>query len=275
MNFNSSLSIDSHGPSHLGLWSPVEPAYTLERQPRSLSVRTAAGQRVSILNDDSPIDCSVSDSDSDTDSINSRRYAHSVGSCRYAHSDSEPRPLTPLLPSPQLSPIRLPSLSVLVEAVKISNSSNMPMLPPPCSQSYPQSHCLHLHQASAPAYSQAVAHTRGKRKYHCSYPSCGKAFTTSGHLSRHFRIHTGEKNYHCMFPGCTSRFSRQDNMMQHYRTHLSPRSRRNRTMRAATTSGYSSVLAGYPNDVATPAFNPYNRTVVQYSPIAPSQGSFL
>ncbi|KAI8319666.1 hypothetical protein GQ54DRAFT_249357, partial [Martensiomyces pterosporus] len=56
-----------------------------------------------------------------------------------------------------------------------------------------------------------------------------KAFTTSGHLSRHYRIHTGEKNYHCLYPGCTSRFSRQDNMMQHYRTHLSPRSRRNRS----------------------------------------------
>ncbi|KAJ1937545.1 transcriptional repressor, partial [Linderina pennispora] len=67
-----------------------------------------------------------------------------------------------------------------------------------------------------------------KRKYRCSFPGCEKAFTTSGHLSRHYRIHTGEKNYHCLYPGCTSRFSRQDNMMQHYRTHLSPRSRRNR-----------------------------------------------
>ncbi|KAI9499803.1 hypothetical protein BX070DRAFT_180066, partial [Coemansia spiralis] len=57
------------------------------------------------------------------------------------------------------------------------------------------------------------------RKYVCTFTGCGKAFTTSGHLSRHFRIHTGEKNYHCLYPGCTSRFSRQDNMMQHYRTH--------------------------------------------------------
>ncbi|ORX65483.1 hypothetical protein DL89DRAFT_215649, partial [Linderina pennispora] len=51
---------------------------------------------------------------------------------------------------------------------------------------------------------------------------CGKAFTTSGHLSRHHRIHTGEKNFVCLHPSCNSRFSRQDNMMQHYRTHLSP-----------------------------------------------------
>ncbi|KAI9475888.1 MAG: hypothetical protein EXX96DRAFT_281116 [Benjaminiella poitrasii] len=65
-----------------------------------------------------------------------------------------------------------------------------------------------------------------KRKYHCTEPGCTKSFTTSGHLARHFRIHTGEKNFPCLFPGCLSRFSRQDNMMQHYRTHMSPKSRK-------------------------------------------------
>ncbi|KAI7901511.1 uncharacterized protein BX663DRAFT_399933, partial [Cokeromyces recurvatus] len=49
---------------------------------------------------------------------------------------------------------------------------------------------------------------------------CQKSFTTSGHLARHYRIHTGEKNYNCLHPGCSSKFSRQDNMMQHYRTHI-------------------------------------------------------
>ncbi|KAI8085900.1 uncharacterized protein B0P05DRAFT_506827 [Gilbertella persicaria] len=67
---------------------------------------------------------------------------------------------------------------------------------------------------------------QSKRKYHCIEPGCNKSFTTSGHLARHNRIHTGEKNFPCLFPGCQSRFSRQDNMMQHYRTHMSPKSRR-------------------------------------------------
>ncbi|KAF7726041.1 hypothetical protein EC973_009106 [Apophysomyces ossiformis] len=64
-----------------------------------------------------------------------------------------------------------------------------------------------------------------RRKYHCTEPGCHKSFTTSGHLARHNRIHTGEKNFPCLFPGCQSRFSRQDNMMQHYRTHMAPKSR--------------------------------------------------
>ncbi|KAI7858286.1 hypothetical protein BDC45DRAFT_434622, partial [Circinella umbellata] len=51
-----------------------------------------------------------------------------------------------------------------------------------------------------------------KRRHQCS--ECHKSFTTSGHLARHNRIHTGEKNFPCLFPGCQSRFSRQDNMMQ-------------------------------------------------------------
>ncbi|AMD22369.1 HGR030Wp [Eremothecium sinecaudum] len=57
-----------------------------------------------------------------------------------------------------------------------------------------------------------------RRKHHCR--TCGRGFTTSGHLARHNRIHTGEKNHTCHFPGCGQRFSRHDNCLQHYRTHL-------------------------------------------------------
>ncbi|CEI95757.1 Putative Acetylcholinesterase [Rhizopus microsporus] len=79
-----------------------------------------------------------------------------------------------------------------------------------------------------------TAEEESKRKYHCTEPGCNKSFTTSGHLARHNRIHTGEKNFPCLFPGCQSRFSRQDNMMQHYRTHMSPKSRRSQKRQANT-----------------------------------------
>ncbi|KAK9474493.1 uncharacterized protein V1510DRAFT_360889, partial [Dipodascopsis tothii] len=69
--------------------------------------------------------------------------------------------------------------------------------------------------AKPPAAAAAAAPKKNKR-YMCH---CGKSFTTSGHLARHMRVHTGEKNYVCPEEGCEARFSRQDNCMQHYRTH--------------------------------------------------------
>ncbi|KAJ6489887.1 hypothetical protein C8R45DRAFT_752039, partial [Mycena sanguinolenta] len=45
---------------------------------------------------------------------------------------------------------------------------------------------------------------------------CEKSFATSGHLTRHQRVHTGEMNYACTFPGCTTRCSRKDNLRQQY-----------------------------------------------------------
>ncbi|KZV82366.1 hypothetical protein EXIGLDRAFT_729826 [Exidia glandulosa HHB12029] len=62
-----------------------------------------------------------------------------------------------------------------------------------------------------------------KKKHLCQ--TCNRGFTTSGHLSRHQRVHTGERNHACPFPGCNTRCSRQDNLQQHYRVHLSARSR--------------------------------------------------
>ncbi|PPQ84698.1 hypothetical protein CVT24_002673 [Panaeolus cyanescens] len=74
--------------------------------------------------------------------------------------------------------------------------------------------------------------TTAKKKHVCS--TCERAFTTSGHLARHSRVHTGERNHKCPFPGCETRCSRQDNLQQHYRIHLSPGSRRSSARSAAS-----------------------------------------
>ena len=87
-----------------------------------------------------------------------------------------------------------------------------------------------ISSASAPTQSNVpftitIPSTK-QRKFLCK--TCSMAFTTSGHLSRHNRIHTGERNYTCPYEGCKQRFSRHDNCLQHYRTHLKKQQRRKR-----------------------------------------------
>ncbi|KAF9226948.1 hypothetical protein BS17DRAFT_516448 [Gyrodon lividus] len=65
-----------------------------------------------------------------------------------------------------------------------------------------------------------VSQSAPKRKHVCG--TCDRGFTTSGHLARHLRVHTGERNHKCPFPGCETRCSRQDNLQQHSLTSLCP-----------------------------------------------------
>ncbi|KAI5960805.1 NRG1 [Candida pseudojiufengensis] len=65
-----------------------------------------------------------------------------------------------------------------------------------------------------------------RRKHVCRV--CSRSFTTSGHLARHNRIHTGERKHECPWPSCEARFARQDNCMQHYKTHTNGKNKRSR-----------------------------------------------
>ncbi|KAJ3250452.1 hypothetical protein HDU77_006636 [Chytriomyces hyalinus] len=49
-----------------------------------------------------------------------------------------------------------------------------------------------------------------KHRYACTYPGCGKDFSTNGHLTRHYAIHTSTMRYPCTVSGCVKNFSRAD-----------------------------------------------------------------
>jgi hypothetical protein len=60
------------------------------------------------------------------------------------------------------------------------------------------------------------------KKHPCRFRdahNCHKMFTTSGHASRHSKVHTAEKAIQCEWPTCEKRFTRHDNMKQHLQTH--------------------------------------------------------
>lgn len=71
------------------------------------------------------------------------------------------------------------------------------------------------------------------KRYPCRYRdshACTKSFTTSGHASRHSKIHTAEKAVKCTHPGCAKKFTRADNMKQHLETHNKNNRDRERTL---------------------------------------------
>lgn len=47
----------------------------------------------------------------------------------------------------------------------------------------------------------------GERPYLCDYPGCTRAFTQSGQLKTHQRLHTGERPFMCSAPRCQMRFT--------------------------------------------------------------------
>lgn len=76
---------------------------------------------------------------------------------------------------------------------------------------------------------------RPGKRYPCRYREshgCEKTFTTSGHASRHSKIHTAEKAVQCTYPGCQKKFTRADNMKQHLETHYKDKSRASSGQRA-------------------------------------------
>lgn len=206
------------------------------------TISTSTGRRVSLLCDDeieSVYPYASSSASSPTPPLSpafGRPYATRHDSIE---SNSSTTSLNSLLYSPQTPPnISLPPLEKCLprEAGSMfpgSSPVNSPNTPPVVVTSIINHPMIDPEQLSPRTLTRTPASSvppspksgapnpvvkRSGRRYTCN---CGKSFTTSGHLARHTRIHTGEKNYVCPEDGCGARFSRQDNCMQHYRTHQS------------------------------------------------------
>ncbi|RYP08449.1 hypothetical protein DL765_008779 [Monosporascus sp. GIB2] len=93
----------------------------------------------------------------------------------------------------------------------------------------------------------AAVPERATKRYPCRYRDshgCEKTFTTSGHASRHSKIHTAEKAVQCTYPGCHKKFTRADNMKQHLETHYKDKSRSSSSSKASCkSSSFSSKRA--------------------------------
>ncbi|PBP22072.1 C2H2 transcription factor [Diplocarpon rosae] len=93
-------------------------------------------------------------------------------------------------------------------------------------------------------YPKPSPQERGPKRYPCRHRethNCDKTFTTSGHASRHSKIHTAEKGVVCTWPGCQKKFTRGDNMKQHLETHTKDRSRAAAAHKPATAAAAAST----------------------------------
>jgi len=109
---------------------------------------------------------------------------------------------------------------------------------------------------SASSPSASTPNERPGKRYPCRYREshgCEKTFTTSGHASRHSKIHTAEKAVQCTYSGCSKKFTRADNMKQHLETHFKDKARVSTTrpsISARRSSSSSKSSAGRRSDMA-------------------------
>jgi uncharacterized Zn-finger protein len=108
---------------------------------------------------------------------------------------------------------------------------------------------------------------RGLKRYPCRFREtmgCEKTFTTSGHASRHSKIHTAEKGVSCSWPGCQKKFTRADNMKQHLETHTKDRSR-STTVQKSTLKSTLTMPSGVKKPsavVSRPSRSPSRNSIV-------------
>jgi len=181
------------------------------------AICNSRGRRVSLLNDDD-------------EPFTLPLYGQSSSPHHYplspAHTDSDPAehtytPVDNYNHSPAMTPPSINATSPLLPPINDLISFTIPSYSSRDSGSrksslsslslYSRRESLTSVSSSRRGSNRSSQSKGSKRRYECV--TCGKTFTTSGHVARHNRIHTGEKNFQCPEPGCSQRFSRQDNCM--------------------------------------------------------------
>lgn len=208
-----------------------------------MHARDAAGRQVSLLNDDYQLQRKLPDRPSSYHNYPpppsfARSTSSSPNTPELLRSDSydsqmsnEPiSPLTPAYDFVGYSAAHSEARSHYDDYMDYSTGSKRPaVFADSRSSSYED-------EAISPSATTPSGERPGKR-YPCRYRDshgCEKTFTTSGHASRHSKIHTAEKAVPCTHPGCSKKFTRADNMKQHLETHYKDKSR---TSRPSLTSG--------------------------------------
>lgn len=204
-----------------------------------MHVIDASGRRVSLLNDDTspPTTHDYLSYQSECSSAAARYYPPApprtastpntpelLRSNSYDSHMSSAEPMTPMTPVTPVTPPydagRYPPLDAraLYEdyyvEIQVHGSKRRPSA---------RSDARSSADPDAPAPSE-----RPGKRFPCRYRDthgCQKTFTTSGHASRHSKIHTAEKAVPCTFAGCPKKFTRADNMKQHLETHYKEKSR--------------------------------------------------
>ncbi|KAK7757830.1 transcriptional repressor [Diatrype stigma] len=199
-----------------------------------MQARDATGRQVSLLNDDHYAQ-------------QQQHYAYSTPS--QFHSDRSPLPPTPeLLRSDSYdSNASYDALSPLTPGVY--DYSPRPVYDDYCplEKSVAQRPGYFEH-SRATSYdddsgNSGAAPERATKRYPCRYRDthgCEKTFTTSGHASRHSKIHTAEKAVQCTYQGCHKKFTRADNMKQHLETHYKDKTRSSSSSKSSKSSLFSS-----------------------------------
>lgn len=144
-------------------------------------------------------------------------------------------PVTPTLPTlPTFSTSRLyGNHQIPIQGGKDYHQSERDPL-----ESFPQPNLQPMIQSYSQEHSyyedtyQGIAERGTGKRYPCRFADtyqCLKTFTTSGHASRHAKIHTAEKMVQCSYNGCPKKFTRSDNMKQHLDTHYKDKPRSSST----------------------------------------------